>query len=100
GVDIRDVARRLAPPTATEPTTLLARSNAGHAFRRAAERVERGVRGPDGSDDWDRIVLARGGPDLASEVLAHGPDVVVESPDSLRDQVVARLSALLAGNRR
>jgi len=81
----------------TEPATLLAHPRTGHAFRRAAERVESGVRGPDGSGGWDRIVLARGGPDLASEVLAHGPDVVVESPDSLRSEVVARLTAQLSG---
>jgi len=100
GVDIRDVARRLAPPLATEPATLLARRNTGHAFRRAADRVESGVRGPDGSDGWDRIVLARAGPDLAAEVLAHGTDVLVESPDSLREQVVARVRALLSGSER
>ena len=97
GVDIRDVARRLAPAPAAEPATVLARAGSGHALRRAAERVEPGVPGPDDSTPWDRISLARGGPDLVAEVLAHGADVVVESPASLRDEVVARLRALLDG---
>ncbi len=98
GVDIREIARRLAPARVAEPATLLARSGTGHALRRASERVETGVPGPDDTTAWDRIVLARGGPDLASEVLAHGADVVVESPDSLREQVVARLTALVDGS--
>lgn len=99
GVDIRDVARRLAPPAAAEPAVVLARAGSGHAFRRAADRVERGVAGPDDVTAWDRISLVRGGPDLAAEVLAHGADVVVESPASLRDEVVARLRTLLDGGR-
>jgi proteasome accessory factor B len=98
GVDIREIARRLAPARVAEPATLLARSGTGHALRRASERVETGVPGPDDTTAWDRIVLARGGPDLASEVLAHGADVVVESPDSLREQVVSRLTALVDGS--
>ncbi len=98
GVDIREIARRLAPARIAEPATLLARSGTGHALRRASERVETGVPGPDDTTAWDRIVLARGGPDLASEVLAHGADVVVESPDSLREQVVTRLTALVDGS--
>jgi proteasome accessory factor B len=98
GVDIRDVARRLAPaPVATAPATLLARPGTGHRLRRAAGRVETGVTGPDGRGDWDRLELDAAGPDLASDVLGHGPDVVVEAPAELREQVVRRLTALAAG---
>ena len=98
GVDIRDVARRLAPAPAPEQTaSLLARPGTGHQLRRGADRVEPGVPGPDGRPDWDRIVLSRGVADLAADVLAHGPDVYVESPAELREQVVRRLTALTTG---
>ena len=97
GTDIRDVARRLVPQAPAEPVTLLLRRGHGHGFRRAADRVEEGVAGPDGTSDWDRVLVPRGGSDLAGEVLAHGPDVVAESPAALREEVVARLTALVAG---
>ncbi len=32
--------------------------------------------------------------ELSDEVLTHGTDVVVEGPDALRDEVVARLRAV------
>jgi proteasome accessory factor B len=96
GVDIREVARRLAPaPVATE-VTLLLRPGAGHSLRRAGEVRASGVVGPDGTPGWDRVVLDRGGPDTVAAVLAHGPDAVLESPPELRDEVVARLRALSA----
>ncbi len=94
GVDIRDVARRLAPAPSAVSATLLIRQGAGHAFRRAASSVETGVSGPDGTDAWDRVQLDRGGADLAGEVLAHAVDVYVEAPASLRESVVTRLAAL------
>ncbi len=98
GVDIRDIARRLAPPPVpAQQATLLARPGTGHQLRRAADRVEPGVTGPDGRADWDRIELSHRGGDLASDVLGHGPDVVVESPAALRAEVVRRLAALTAG---
>jgi hypothetical protein len=59
--------------------------------------VEDDVVGPDTVTAWDRLVLDRGGLDLADEVLAHGPDVVVESPSALRDSVVRRLTAVVEG---
>lgn len=95
GVDIREVARRLAPAPAAEPATLLVRPGAGYQLRRVAERVEPGVAGPDGTGDWDRLQLTRGGGELAADVLAHGPDVHVEAPPALREQVRRRLLALL-----
>jgi proteasome accessory factor B len=92
GVDIRAVARRLAPAPTVESATLLLRQGAGYAFRRSAELLETGVTGPDGSDAWDRVVV-RGGADLAGEVLAHAVDVFVEHPVALRESVIARLAA-------
>ncbi|WP_432478398.1 helix-turn-helix transcriptional regulator [Nocardioides sp. GXQ0305] len=95
GLDIREVTRRFAPPESTEPVTLLLRTGSGHSFRRAAASVEADVAGPDTATTWDRVVLDRGGLDLADEVLAHGPDAVVESPPALRDAVVRRLTAVV-----
>ncbi len=66
---------------------------AGHGFRRSATTLERDVAGPDDRTGWDRIVLDRGGIDLAGEILAHGPDVYVEAPAALRADVVTRLRA-------
>ncbi len=95
GLDIRDVTRRFVPPESTEPVTLLIRAGSGHAFRRAAASVTQDVAGPDTDTTWDRVVLDRGGLDLADEVLAHGPDVLVESPPALREAVVRRLTAVV-----
>ncbi|HEX6148378.1 helix-turn-helix transcriptional regulator [Nocardioides sp.] len=93
GVDIRAVARRLAPAPSVESATLLLRQGAGYAFRRSAETVETDVVGPDGTDAWDRVHV-RGGADLTGEVLAHAVDVYVEAPASLRESVVAGLTAV------
>ena len=97
GVDIHEVARRLAPPPATEPVTLLVREDAGHPLRRSAEAVETGVSGPDETTGWDRLTLTRGGLELADEILSFGPAVYVESPPALRDVVVQRLTAVVEG---
>ncbi len=94
GTDQREVARRLAPAPSDERSVLLVRQGAGHTLRRDAVDVERGVTGPDGRDDWDRLVLTRGSVGLADEVLGHGPAAYVEEPAALRDAVVTRLRAL------
>ncbi len=96
-VDIHEVARRLAPAAVNEPVTVLVRRGAGHGLRRSARPVDETVTGPDGSDEWDRLRLDRGGMDLADELLTYGPDVYVESPDALRQAVVDRLRAAIAG---
>lgn len=97
GVDVREVARRLAPPPERSRISLLVRPDAGHSLRLDADSVETGVTGPDGRTDWERVLLTRSPLGMADDVLAHGPDVVVESPDSLRHRVVARLRATLDG---
>lgn len=94
-VDVRQVARRLAPPTSTEHAVLLVRTGAGQVFRRAADRVEVGVVGPDGRPDWDRVEVTRRAVGLADDVLAQGPDVVLLEPASIRQQVVERLTRAL-----
>ena len=51
-----------------------------------------------GDDGWIRVHLpAEGDEGLAAWVLGFGPDARVESPAALRDEVVRRLEALLAG---
>jgi len=95
GVDLREVARRLAPAVPEVTARLLVRPGAGHALRRLASEVETGVRGP-GEQRWDRLVVTRPESELTGEVLAHGPDAYVESPASLRDAVVSRLRAVVA----
>jgi proteasome accessory factor B len=95
GTDVRDIARRLAPPPITERVVVLARTGAAMPLRRAADSVEEGVIGPDGTDGWDRLVLTRGAVDTADLVLGHGPAVYVEAPESLRDRVVSRLRGVV-----
>ena len=91
GTDVRDIARRLAPPPISETVVLLVRTGAATPLRRAAETVEEGVPGPDDATGWDRLVLTRGTVDMVEEVLGYGPSVYVEAPAALRDEVVGRL---------
>ena len=93
GVDIHEVARRLAPHPVPEPVTVLVRAGAGHGLRRGATGLERDLPGPDGTPGWQRLRLDRGGMDLVDELLSYGPDVYVEGPPAVRDALVARLTA-------
>ena len=97
GTSIADVARRLAPPVPEEPAVLLVREQTCVGLRRMAGEITPGVVGPDDRTGWDRLTLARA--DLAGEVLSHGADVYVESPASLREDVVARLRAVAGADR-
>jgi proteasome accessory factor B len=94
--DVRDIARRLAPPAITETVVLLARTGAALPLRRAADTVEEGVPGPDQATEWDRLVLTRGAIDTGDEVLGYGPAVYVEAPQALRDHIVSRLQGIPA----
>jgi proteasome accessory factor B len=54
--------------------------------------------GEPGDDGWVPVSLPAGPDDaLASWVLGFGPDARVVEPPSLRDEVVRRLEAVLAG---
>jgi proteasome accessory factor B len=103
GTDVNEVARRLAPTHRDQDVVLLVRKGAGGPLRRDATAVTEGVPGPAGGIDqaavWDRVELVRTDLGLADELLTYGADVVVESPPSLRDQVVARLTGALEGSR-
>ncbi|GAA3544231.1 helix-turn-helix transcriptional regulator [Nocardioides daeguensis] len=94
--DVRAIARRMAPPMPNTTAVLLVRKGAGHGLRRAAERIEVGVEGPDARTGWDRLVLVRPTQGLADEVLSHGPDVVLVEPVAIREQVVARLEQVVS----
>ena len=96
GTDVREVARRLAPPPTTERAVLLVRRGAGIPLRRDAESVETDVPGPDNHTPWDRVTLERGSVGLADEVLGYGPDVYVEAPAQLRETVATRLREAVA----
>jgi proteasome accessory factor B len=93
--DLRAVIERLAPEPAAARAVLLARKGTGHAFRRRAARLTPGVSGPDGTAEWDRIELARPARGFVDEVLYHGPDVVLLEPAALREELVARLDAVV-----
>lgn len=95
GIDVSAAARRLAPDLSAEPVVLLARTDAALPLRRAADAVETDVTGPDSRTGWDRLTLLRASVGIADEVLSLGDHVYVESPASLRDQVVARLRAVV-----
>ena len=95
GTDLSAVARRWAPAPVAQRSVLLVRRGSGHTLRRDAASVEESVLGPDGTTDWDRLVLERGSVGLVDEVLGHGPSAYVEEPADLRDQVVGRLRARL-----
>lgn len=96
GTDISAATRRLAPDLSTEPVVLLVRQGAALPLRRSADTVEVGTTGPDGGPGWDRLTLTRASVGIADEVLGFGAAAYVESPASLRDQVVARLEAVVA----
>ena len=93
GTDLRESTRRLAPTVTSEPAVVLLREGAGALLRRSATDVETGVAGPDAASAWDRVHLPGA---LADDVLVLGADAVVESPASLRDEVVRRLAAAVA----
>ena len=93
GTDVREVARRLAPSFPTVRAELLVRSGTGVGLRRRAESVTASEDRP----GWDVVVVEGPENELASEVLTHGTGVVVTAPESLRDEVVARLRAVVAG---
>jgi proteasome accessory factor B len=67
------------------------RQGTGVGLRRRAESVT-----PiDDRPGWDVVVVEGPVQELSDEVLTYGADVVVEHPQALRDDVVARLRAVL-----
>ncbi len=87
--DLKQVARALHPPAPEATAVLRIAAGRAHLLRRRATAVER----IDPTADRVEVEYAVTG-DLADEIAAHGPDVVVESPAELRDAVIARLRTL------
>jgi len=96
GTDVREVARRLAPATPAEEAVVLVRPGTAAVLRRTATDTEYDVPGPDEQTPWDRLRLHGA---QADELLAFGPDLYVEGPVALRDEVVARLRATVGVTR-
>ncbi len=91
-VDTFDAAR----PTRT--ATLRVRHGAGHGLRRRAS--DRPGSAPGADDGFDVLAVPFGDSwALAEEVASYGAAVVVVDPPELRDAVVQRLAAVLAGGR-
>lgn len=92
GTDMKDIARSLFPPAPAVPAVLRIRTGRGQALRRLAERVT-----PlgDGVDEVEILYSSRW--ELASEVASYGADVVVVSPPDVREVVIQRLRAAVAG---
>lgn len=97
GTDVRAIAASLARGGRPVEAVLLVRDGAGVLLRRRARSVEEDQEGPDQLTGWDRVVLEGDVDELADQVLMHADRVVVESPDSLRETVVARLRAVADG---
>jgi proteasome accessory factor B len=92
GIDMKNVARALFPPPPAEAAILRIRSGRGQSLRRLAERVT------PLADDVDEVEVRYASPwELASEVASYGPDVVVVSPQNVRDAVIQRLRAAVSG---
>ncbi len=86
GVDVREVAARLAPTSPLISAEVLVRKGTALDLRRRAESIV-------GHDEvWDLLVIDAAEQTLVAEVLAHGEDAVVLSPSSLRAAVIAALT--------
>lgn len=96
GTDVRRIADTLAPSAPDVEATLLVREHAGVGLRRRASLLDEDVPGPDDRTRWDRITVSAPEHALADEVLTYGASVKVEAPESLRDEVVSRLRAVVA----
>lgn len=91
GVVLRELVARSVAETPTATAVVRVRAGSAWELRRAATSTE------PLTSDWDRLELGYSDPErLADRVTAFGADAVVESPDEVRDAVVARLR-LLAG---
>lgn len=95
GTDVRELARRLSPSVPTVRAEMRVRQGTGVGLRRRAETAI-----PlDDRPGWDRVVVEGPVRELSDEVLTYGADVVVETPQALRDDVVARLRSVTHGQR-
>lgn len=100
GTNLRELTRRLTPPSPSETATLLVRTDSCHWLRRHAEALEEGVEGPDDRTGWDRIRVPFSSTDsLVGDVLSFGADAVLEAPERARTQLVTRLGKTVGAGR-
>ena len=98
GTDLRALSESLTPRQPDRSAVVLARTGAANGLRRRAEVSARGVTGPDGTADWDRLEVPYvSASDFAGELLGYADAVVAESPDELRAAVRDGLAGILAG---
>ena len=90
GTDVRALARRLSPSFPSVRAEVRVRQGTGVGLRRRAESVTP----MDDRPGWDLLVVEGPVNELSDEVLTYGADVVVQAPEALRDDVVARLRAV------
>lgn len=94
-LDVRALARSLAPPEPTEQVLLAVRSGSAPGLRRRGRPAQSEVSLPEGFE-----VCTVGFADLhaaAEEVSRYGADVVVLEPAELRELVVRGLAAVVVG---
>ena len=94
GTDVKAVAHNLVHRTPDIDAVVLVRQRAGVALRRLATTLEEDVAGPDELSAWDRLTVSGQVRDLVNSVLSLGSNCVVEEPDNLRADVIARLSGV------
>ena len=91
GTDLRAVTASLAPAPADRSAEVLVRQGAGHGLRRHARPTEP-ADGVDVPAGWELLEVRYGATEsFADELLGYGADVVVLTPQDLRDAVVRRL---------
>jgi proteasome accessory factor B len=84
------VQRVASPPAQPSPAVLRVRRGSGHSLRRRA----RSVLGLD--DIWTEVDVEFTDTEaFADEISSFGPDVIVESPDELKEAVIRRLTGSL-----
>jgi len=90
GTDMRQLAAMLFPAEPSEAAVLRIRRGRAQSLRRTAEQVT------PVDDDFDEVhVRYASAWEIASEITSYGPDVVVISPEQVRDAVVNRLRAVV-----
>ncbi|MGV0744702.1 helix-turn-helix transcriptional regulator [Mycolicibacterium sp. XJ870] len=99
GVDLREIVQRVVAesPTGEQARVWVAHDRATALRRRAAGATPRTLGGRPGEE----IAVDIGGYDrLAREIAGYGADAVALEPQSLRDDVLARLHAQAGGSNR
>ncbi len=94
---IDEATRRLAPQPTVGMALVLARVGSANSLRRRAEEIEECV-WEDEIGSWDRLTLPYSQQEaLMAEILAQGDRVILEAPEALRNEVMARLDQIAGG---